>query len=534
MKLKLVQHELEHEILDFDDHIARIARKYSLISGGGISDHGELLGLADDDHSQYALLGGRSGGQTLIGGTASGETLTLVSTSHITKGKILFGTSAYDEVNNRLGIGTVSPKALLHGSTDAGSSPDFMFSDGDVSHNFTGIGGVYANVQTDTTFIMTPANTDAGGGAFSGFRDNDGIALAMQGHINAASPTAAAVTIDGYKTDGATSRTKLTGDEAILDIRAGSSKRVRFTAEGKIILYDVDDAFMTAGLVLNQIEYDNEILSFKSSDVAHGFTTDCETDTYTFAKKISAGLGGLKLVGLSDGDATGMQLEGWIGSTNPTDTTSAIILRGNKLSGTTTTALGNAETVLQVQNATTALATVLGNGNVGIGTTSPLVRLHVVDNTAPFRMERSSTNTTITSGNQWGQFNNPSNTDNNYAGISFTGYRVSDAEVSIMYGGVYGIFTDHTNVNGDLAFLTRNTNTVYERVRITSAGNVGIGEIMPDYKLDINGSLGFTPGSSVTPVDNGDVVIEATNNTTLTLKLKGSDGVVRSGTITLA
>jgi len=40
--------------------------------------------------------------------TASG-TLTLASTSNATKGKILFGTSAYDEVNNRLGLGTTSP-----------------------------------------------------------------------------------------------------------------------------------------------------------------------------------------------------------------------------------------------------------------------------------------------------------------------------------------------------------------------------------------------------------------------------------------
>jgi hypothetical protein len=79
-------------------------------------------------------------------------------------------------------------------------------------------------------------------------------------------------------------------------------------------------------------------------------------------------------------------------------------------------------------------------------------------------------------------------------------------------------------------FYSNNT----ERMRITSAGNVGINESAPDYKLDVNGTFGFTPGASVTPVDNGDVVFELTNNTTLTIKAKGSDGVVRSGTITLA
>ena len=40
--------------------------------------------------------------------------------------------------------------------------------------------------------------------------------------------------------------------------------------------------------------------------------------------------------------------------------------------------------------------------------------------------------------------------------------------------------------------------------------------------------------SSATPLNNGDLVIEATANTTLTFKLKGTDGTVRSGTITLS
>jgi hypothetical protein len=52
---------------------------------------------------------GVSGGQSVVGGTAASNSLTLSSTSNATKGKLLFGTSAYDEVNNRLGIGTASP-----------------------------------------------------------------------------------------------------------------------------------------------------------------------------------------------------------------------------------------------------------------------------------------------------------------------------------------------------------------------------------------------------------------------------------------
>jgi hypothetical protein len=85
---------------------------------GHLHTHANLLLKDADDHTQYALLAGRAGGQTLIGGTAAGENLTLQSTAHATKGKILFGTSAYDEVNNRLGIGTALPGAALDVSGD--------------------------------------------------------------------------------------------------------------------------------------------------------------------------------------------------------------------------------------------------------------------------------------------------------------------------------------------------------------------------------------------------------------------------------
>lgn len=69
------------------------------------------LSLSDstDIFPDYAYLPGRTGGQILNGGVAAGEDLTLRSTAHATKGNIFFGTSTYDEVNNRLGVKTASP-----------------------------------------------------------------------------------------------------------------------------------------------------------------------------------------------------------------------------------------------------------------------------------------------------------------------------------------------------------------------------------------------------------------------------------------
>jgi PAS domain-containing protein len=51
--------------------------------------------------------------------------------------------------------------------------------------------------------------------------------------------------------------------------------------------------------------------------------------------------------------------------------------------------------------------------------------------------------------------------------------------------------------------------------------------------LEVPGNLTIVPGSSVTPASNGDLVIEATSNTTVKIKLKGTDGTVRSVSLTL-
>jgi hypothetical protein len=55
----------------------------------GNVDHGDLADLSADTHLQYLLLQGRAGGQTAIGGTASGDDLTLSSTADSTKGNVI-------------------------------------------------------------------------------------------------------------------------------------------------------------------------------------------------------------------------------------------------------------------------------------------------------------------------------------------------------------------------------------------------------------------------------------------------------------
>lgn len=111
-------------------------------------NHSSLL---NDDHTQYLLLAGRSGGQTAYGDTASGGNLILGSTSHATKGKIYLGSnSVYDEANIRLGIGVTDPDEALeiYGSTAklklSNSATNYSTircnGDGDLSFETYGVG----------------------------------------------------------------------------------------------------------------------------------------------------------------------------------------------------------------------------------------------------------------------------------------------------------------------------------------------------------------------------------------------------------
>lgn len=91
----------------------------------GTRAHSSLTGLAiGDPHTQYPLLAGRTGGQTLIGGTEAGETLYLSSTADATKGKVLFGTPSLavggvDQVNSRLFINATSASQTFFANGEA-------------------------------------------------------------------------------------------------------------------------------------------------------------------------------------------------------------------------------------------------------------------------------------------------------------------------------------------------------------------------------------------------------------------------------
>jgi hypothetical protein len=141
-------------------------------------DHGTVSGLGDDDHTQYALLAGRSGGQSLTGGTGAGDDLTLESTSNGTKGNILLASVLAPSVDDTLDLGTNSLRFAdlwmtgeAHGlrlenfttagrpSASAGNIGRVLW-DTDLDDIFVDIGGSWRQITSEQYYEEDPTNWD--------------------------------------------------------------------------------------------------------------------------------------------------------------------------------------------------------------------------------------------------------------------------------------------------------------------------------------------------------------------------------------
>ena len=119
----------------------------------------------------------------------------------------------------------------------------------------------------------------------------------------------------------------ITDEAASTIFQNNSSETLRIRDNGSIYINDSDNGKMTVGLTINQASNDDEVLAFKSADVAHNLTTATETDTYGYFKKLSAGAGGLEMVGHTD-DFEAIHIKGVMkdsANTNKDSTAEAIV-----------------------------------------------------------------------------------------------------------------------------------------------------------------------------------------------------------------
>jgi len=170
---------------------------------------------------------------------------------------------------------------------------------------------------------------------------------------------------------------------------------------------------------------------------------------------------------------------------------------------------------------------ILQTGNVGIGTSSPGQRLNVIGN-GLFGDLTSRTLIYSTFDSQQNPFlevgygaphsavtpfpvfvlSNNTTSTNNAEGIigQFVFANRSIADNNDKRTAVITSWVDGASNSGTLQFYTSSAGTLAERLRINSAGNVGIGTSTPNanYKLDVNGEINAT-GIRIngTPISGG-------------------------------
>ena len=130
------------------------------------NDHGKLSGLGDDDHTQYAILAGRSGGQTLIAGTGAGDDLHLQTTSNGSKGTYFFDeltSNGFLKTSGSNGAVSVDTSSYLTAEVDGSTTNEIEVVDEAYSAgNFNG-GTTSAVSQDDFYDLIHIFDTDDDG-----------------------------------------------------------------------------------------------------------------------------------------------------------------------------------------------------------------------------------------------------------------------------------------------------------------------------------------------------------------------------------
>jgi hypothetical protein len=493
--------------------------------------------MATQAEANYALLAGRAGGQTLKGGTGVTDALTLQGTSgNGTAGSPAIqlktgnngATTALTVLNNgNVVIGITNPGSKLYvqgGSALTGNAPSGLSgavvsdnvqalgsgtgtmygvvglakSTGDVSGDkvyggyFAAASSIQASAQvgihvktTSTSGAATPAEFYAGA--------NPMMVIAATGNTTLGSHAGPAglLTVKGLQE---------TGDSNLIALDKGShgisyiGARHNTSGNGGLIFGDGSTNTMFVGTASGNRNVG--IGTTNPSNKLHISLAEDGSNLFGEGITINRGSGSLTLAqGSGHSSEFFPQITGV--STRNIAGVGGLNLNGTPFADTTSfpsvviSGSGSNSPILDVQKngpAGTSYLTVGNSGNVGIGTTNPGTKLHVVGNanigSIPVNLGNNNTDYPVIGYN-----------------LAFTGsnrtynYRGSDTAYLIDFGADTGT---RMRFNVASAGTAGNQITFTEAMSILTSGNVGIGTTNPSERLHVSGNLLVTGNSTTT------------------------------------
>lgn len=536
-----------------------------------VTDHGALTGLGDDDHSQYALLAGRSSGQTLIGGTASGNNLTLQSNPS-RDGQVsiqaLSGTALVADMTTSTGggVGHIGLNSSVSG-TLASSTHSLTGVKSSVVFTGTGSGVLGSGIGVRSTALLSGSVTAYYGNYTSALTSSGTIGTAYGSYISVSTSGGSITTGYGLyivEVAGTTAysiydvsnkkcsfggqiETRVTTGTAPLvvssatavtnlnaDLLDGSHASAFGLVASPLSQFAATTSAQLAGVISDEtgsgalVFASSPILVTPTLGVATATSLACPTfTTASGAMTFTPAAGSNFNVALSgSGELTSS------GHITPTTTTTYNLGSGSKLWSSIYAANLYATNVIETlyldskssaditvrthvgASYITAMTISNATGNVGIGTTIPSYPLDVLTTVSnPMRLQGTSSNTSTALNAETGLIlKNVNSTVGNMASISNRdSNNNSNAQIN---------FVNVTQTGtGEIAFTTRNVSSGYaERMRIGSTGNVGIGITAPTALCHLGASttsrasLCIPSGTAPTSPVEGDVWNDSSQN----------------------
>lgn len=469
----------------------------------------------------YVRLAGAAGGQTINGGTEPGDAITLSSTASASKGKLLFGStgaSAYDEATVRLGVGTPNPAAAVH-----------AISQGTVAR-LAYDAGAYADIAVSSTGLITLTPT-GGSARFRTLRST--AALGADLVVNSGFAT----DLSGWS-DSGSSWSWSTGAAAHTPGAVSVLSQAVTVAAGSVYEFGLVITGRTAGTITVSVGADTLVSSGTSTAFASSVLR-------TFVASAPGGAVSLTITPSSDFngalDSVSLRLV-TAGSVTPAIT--ALDAAGAPACEMRAHVVASLNTAVGVGVQRSMLS---GASNTGFGSSAQYMLTEGSANSAFGALSQQAL-TNGSSNSAFGrssQFHLTSGYDNSAFGIYSQIYLLGGyGNLSLGARSAMYLADGVTQATLFLRCLHVGNDT---RVSASGATNeivigdsaIGLGSNTTvlgnssTTKAKIFGTPVFVPSASSVPAANGELTIEATSNTSLTFRLRGSDGIVRSASLTL-